>query len=1549
MNRPHISIITIVAILVGAILAGPGRAGTINWDGDNSVGNLSYDNNWYGNSDPDSFGGWVYGNDLQFNLNNGGASSLYYDYGTWHSINSISYEGTFPSALTLNGDGNGLNFNTKIENNSSHAQTLNIPTSGAKNGAGTIQLNPVSNDLTIASTVFNDNNKYYEVYGDNGNSLIVSGTLSRDGGDVGLTLQANSTVVISNAQSALNDDFYINEGTLRLAVDSAIPNVPYIRLQALNGSAYVNLDGGQGAANGIITSSDNSTTKMLANMPSTSGTATYSGNMYLDSPLTLYANSGGTVALTGTTLDLKNQTLTVDGAGTSTISGTLQQSTGSGKLVKNGAGTLTLSTDMTYSGGTTVNGGELLLDSGDNTLNSGSFLTIDGASSVVRLGPTATGNNIFGSGPLTIQNGGTLSDDTSIGTVHSVNGGLTFNNGGTLTAGGSGYNGSYGNYHITTDVDVTGNAAATISADAITLAWASVDVTVADVTGDSDADLTVSSVIRNWAGGGANPSYLNKAGAGTMVLTAQSTYTGGTTVNGGVLELSGGTDRIDGAVVVDGSGVVKVSNNSHNNINSIDSITLQNGGTFTDNSSGGFVQSIPATVSFNNGGTMTSTAAGNASYGNFFFHQNFSVSGSGLATISAQAISLNGARTVTVADTVAGAATDLLISSIVRPQNGTSLTKAGDGTMTLTGANTYDKPVNVNAGTLELQNGSALGDASLVTVNASGTLEVDDAETIGRLTGAGDVTLNATLTCGDTTSSEVSGDISGAGGLVKQGASTLTLSGDNSSFSGGITLNNSGSTLSLNSANAAGSGPLSFGYQTHLYNGASGPDSIDNDISFGDWFYWDSGSKALTVNGACTVASDVFWANSANTLTLAGVVSGSSKDRLRVYSTGTLALTNPNNDFTSNPDPTYGATIQFATIANSGVNSSLGAGTTLHFDYANQDKSGYYECIGAGGSSDRAVTFGAGSGSTPAGIANNGTGALEFSGTFSYLSGAGSAKTLLLGGSYAGTNSISSVLSDGSGGGTLALTKEGTTTWALTGQSTYTGGTTVNDGTLELSGGANRIDGALTVDGSGIVKVSNGAHNNLDTIDSITLQNGGTLTDNSGGTWVQSVNMPFTFNNGGTLTSEPGTDGNGDWGNFLFGSTFSVTGTGLATISANGMGFSWAKTLTVADTVAGEDTDLLISSSIRHDREGTVTKAGAGTVELTGINTDPSVWDIDAGTLKIGGSGQLQSGAYVGNIINDSIFHYASSADQTMSGSMSGSGQLVKTGTGTLTLSNDNSYSGVTTVNEGTLKLTTNHKRNLNTTYTVDGATAVLEGAAYQVFSNFGTAYDKVLTALNGGTIKSSTIAIRIGDVALSDGSSLTAESANGAYGGFYLGRLTGDASPTVTVSGSSASQVDGAGGIAIVSTIFDVADVTSDSGTDLTVSVKLQDMTDASYTGGVEVDGAITKTGAGTMVLSGVNSYEGDTTINNGVLRLASGGSLNTGTSVRIASSGQMELDGGINQTVDQLFFAGEVQASGTWGATGSGADNINDARFAGTGKLTVSNGPGGTLFRFK
>ena len=98
----------------------------------------------------------------------------------------------------------------------------------------------------------------------------------------------------------------------------------------------MNLDGGLSLSTPITVRYGSSGTLIIANTASSSGAATFAGNLYLDTNVTVYANSSGSVAVSGATLDLKNQTLTVDGPGNTTVSGTVQNSTGSGKVIKSG-------------------------------------------------------------------------------------------------------------------------------------------------------------------------------------------------------------------------------------------------------------------------------------------------------------------------------------------------------------------------------------------------------------------------------------------------------------------------------------------------------------------------------------------------------------------------------------------------------------------------------------------------------------------------------------------------------------------------------------------------------------------------------------------------------------------------------------------------------------------------------------------------------------------------------------------------------------------------------------------------------------------------------------------------------------------------------------------------------------------------------------------------------------------------------------------------------------------------------------------------------------
>ena len=99
------------------------------------------------------------------------------------------------------------------------------------------------------------------------------------------------------------------------------------------------------------------------------------------------------------------------------------------------------------------------------------------------------------------------------------------------------------------------------------------------------------------------------------------------------------------------------------------------------------------------------------------------------------------------------------------------------------------------------------------------------------------------------------------------------------------------------------------------------------------------------------------------------------------------------------------------------------------------------------------------------------------------------------------------------------------------------------------------------------------------------------------------------------------------------------------------------------------------------------TKTGTGDLDLTGISTYSGATTIDAGTLKVSDIGRLGSGNYSGDITNNATLNIASVVDQTLGGIISGSGDLIRSQTGKLTLSGANTYSGTTWIAGGTLEV----------------------------------------------------------------------------------------------------------------------------------------------------------------------------------------------------------------------------------------------------------------------
>ncbi|MEI7899004.1 MAG: autotransporter-associated beta strand repeat-containing protein [bacterium] len=447
-----------------------------------------------------------------------------------------------------------------------------------------------------------------------------------------------------------------------------------------------------------------------------------------------------------------NQNIAFTGNGTAgfTFAGVIGESGGAKALVKDGSGTLTLTgANNSFSGGTSVNGGMLILNpSGGSGLKADSNISVTNGTVSLR---TDGAIRAVGGGTLTVGAGGLVSADGSSSQNWIYNLALQ---GGTLGATCAG-DPTYGNFSIYIGGGVTTSGAggnlSTISAALGFIDGASgLTFTVAD-----DSPLLVSGKISSdkpWA-------VLTKAGSGTLTFTANNSYVGDTIVNGGMLILNpaSGHSLSENANLLVSNGTVSLQ--------TAGAIRAVTGGTLTVG--GGGLVSADGSSSQNwihnlvmQGGIVGATCAGDGNYGNFSIYLGGSVTTSGaggsLSTISAALGFIDGTSGLTF--TVAGDSPLLVSGKIsyynpaVTTYNPALLLKVGSGTLTLTGANTYDGGTTISDGTLRLGDG---------TVNNGSVI--------------GNIVNNAALVFANPNAQSYSGLISGAGLVTKAGAGTLSL------------------------------------------------------------------------------------------------------------------------------------------------------------------------------------------------------------------------------------------------------------------------------------------------------------------------------------------------------------------------------------------------------------------------------------------------------------------------------------------------------------------------------------------------------------------------------------------------------------------------------------------------------------------------------------------------------------------------------------------------------------------------------------------------------
>ncbi|WP_415878618.1 autotransporter-associated beta strand repeat-containing protein [Methylomonas sp. TEB] len=865
------------------------------------------------------------------------------------------------------------------------------------------------------------------------------------------------------------------------------------------------------------------------------------------------------------------------------------------------------------------------------------------------------------------------------------------------------------------------------------------------------------------------------------------------------------------------------------------------------------------------------------------------------------------------------------------------LTKTTAGTVTLSGANTYTGNTQVNAGTLALGAGDVLANASSLVVNG-GTFDLGaNSDTVagvqllsGSITGTGTLTSTSTF---DVQSGTVSAALGGSVGLNKTTAGSVTLSGTNT-YTGNTQVN---------------AGTLALGASDVLANTSS---LIVNGGTF------DLGANSDTVAGVQLLSGSITGSGTLTSTSTFDVQSGTISAALG----GSVGLSKTTaGTVTLSGNNTYTGTTQ----VNAGT-LTLGAGDVLANASSLIVNGGTFD-LGANNDTVAGVQLLSGS--------ITGTGTLTSTSTFDVQAGTISAKL----------------------GGSVGLNKTTAGTVTLSGANTYTGNTQVSAGTLAL--GASDVlanTSSLIVNGG---TFDLGA--NSDTVAGVQLLSGsitgtGTLTSTStfdvqAGTISAKLGGSVGLNKttAGTVTLSGANTYTGNTqvsaGTLALGASDVLANT--SSLIVNGGTFDLGGN---NDTVAGVQllsgsitgTGALTSTSDFDMQAGTISaalggsvglsKTNAGTVTLSGTNTYTGNTQVNAGTLALGASDVLANTSSL--IVNGGTFDLGANSDtvagvQLLSGSITGSGTLTSTSTfdvqsgtvsavlggsvgltkttaGTVTLSGANTYTGNTQVSAGTLALGAGDVLANTSSLIVNGGTFDLGAnndtvAGVQLLSGSITGTG-TLTSTSTFDVQSGTVsAVLGGSVGLTKttAGTVTLSGANTYTGNTQVSAGTlalgaGDVlanTSSLIVNGGTfdlGANSDTVAGVQLTSgSITGTGTLTSNSAFDV------QSGTVSAALGGSV---GLNKTTAGTVTLSGSNTYTGTTQVSAGTLALSASDAL-ANTSSLVVNGGTFAL-GSHNDTV-----AGVRLLSGS--ITGTGTLTSNSAFDLQSGTVSANLGGGAGL----
>jgi len=585
---------------------------------------------------------------------------------------------------------------------------------------------------------------------------------------------------------------------------------------------------------------------------------------------------------------------------------------------------------------------------------------------------------------------------------------------------------------------------------------------------------------------------LTKDGAGTLVLRGANVYTGGTTVNAGTLSLgtlaakSSGTHTFNVGTTLglgfDGS------------LSRFTATDIQNA--FTGNFTGN-LSDISLDDSVN--------IAIDTTHGAQTFSANIGPSTRGLMKIAnGSNLTLSGANQYS-GRTVVGGGSALVVSSLgnigdTSSNIGTNSTidMLDSSRVDVTTTSSSDKNFNILGNTVIFAGDNATishtGNISTATSGAKTLTLATNDTSLNNVKDFQGVISNGSGTIALTKSN--AGSIYITGNNTYTGATSVAagilIMGHANSLGGtaaGTTVTN-GATLGIRNGITTSAEALTFtpgGSGTAMLRNMSGNNTWSGNITSNTGTASNlsrvaSDANKLTINGTLSITGSVhqFVLQGDGAIDITGQITGAGSVTSATNGTGVRKLANDSNNYTG-PTRINGGTLEFTSIANVGAASSLGAPANAS-DATIQLGSNstsfpdatlrYVGTARAGHTSDRVINLATPNSSISVfTLQANGEGPWVLS---SGVTAASGSKTLTLTGTSAAANSIGVIANGGSG--TIAVTKSGPGRWILTGTNTYTGNTTVSQGTLIINGSTSESSAIIVnaghLGGTGVINGS---------------------------------------------------------------------------------------------------------------------------------------------------------------------------------------------------------------------------------------------------------------------------------------------------------------------------------------------------------------------------------------------------------------------------------------------------------------------------------------------